>query len=59
MQPLQPLQPLNYATFTTFTILLKLTLLHGCCSRFLNWTNGTKSRNAPQIMMLTVKFGSL
>ena len=27
----------------------KLTLLHGCFSRFLNWTNGTKSRNAPHI----------
>ena len=26
--------------------LLKLTLLHGCFSRFLNCTNGTKSRNA-------------
>ena len=29
--------------------LLKLTLLHGCFSRFLNCTNGTKSRNAPHI----------
>ena len=27
----------------------KLTLLHGCFSRFLNCTNGTKSRNAPHI----------
>ena len=27
--------------------LLKLALLHGCFSRFLNYTNGTKSRNAP------------
>ena len=26
--------------------LLKLTLLHGCFLRFLNCTNGTKSRNA-------------
>ena len=26
--------------------LLKLTLLHGCFSRFLNCTNGTKSCNA-------------
>ena len=26
--------------------LLKLTLLHGCLSHFLNCTNGTKSRNA-------------
>ena len=29
--------------------LLKVTLLHGCFSRFLNCTNGTKSRNAAHI----------
>ena len=29
--------------------LLKLTLLHGCFSRFLNYANGTKLRNAPHI----------
>ena len=29
--------------------LLKLTLFYGCFSRFLNCTNGTKSRNAPHI----------
>ena len=29
--------------------LLKSALLHGCFSRFLNCTNGTKSRNAPHI----------
>ena len=29
--------------------LLKLTLFHGCFSRFLNCTNGTKSRNAPHL----------
>ena len=28
---------------------LKLTLLHGCFSSFLNCTNGTKSRNTPQL----------
>ena len=28
---------------------LKLTLLHGCFSYFLNCPNGTKSRNAPHI----------
>ena len=27
--------------------LLKLTLLHGCFSLFLNYTNDTKSRKAP------------
>ena len=26
-----------------------LALLHGCFSRFLNCTNGTKSRNAPHV----------
>ena len=29
--------------------LLKLTLLHGCFSRFLNSVNGTKWRNAPYL----------
>ena len=29
--------------------LLKLTLLHGCFLRFLNCTNGTKSRNASHL----------
>ena len=31
--------------------LLKLTLLHGCFSRFLNCTNGIKSGNASQISL--------
>ena len=30
-------------------LLLKVTLLYGCFSHFLYCTNGTKSRNAPQI----------
>ena len=34
----------------TFT-LLKLSLVDGCFSRFLNCSNGTKSRNAPQICL--------
>ena len=33
-------------------ILLKLTLLHGCFSRFSYCTNGTKSRNASHITIL-------
>ena len=33
-------------------ILLKLTLLHGCFSRFLNCTNGTKSCNAPHMLWI-------
>ena len=31
-------------------VLLLVTLLHGCFSRFLNCTNGTKPRNASHIM---------
>ena len=30
--------------------LLKVTLLHGCYSRFLNCTNGTKLRKASHIL---------
>ena len=40
---------LSLVKFTKITILLKLTLLHGCFSRFLNCTNGTKARNASHI----------
>ena len=32
--------------------LLKVTLRHGCFSRFLNCTNGNKSRNAPHISLV-------
>ena len=45
--------------------LLKVTLHHGCFSRFLNCTNGTKSRNASRMVFgniprkLFVKFGGL
>ena len=35
--------------------LLKVTLLHGCFSPFLNCTNGTKSRNA-LILLLLIHF---
>ena len=35
--------------FLKYATLLKLTLLHGCFSRFLNCTNATKSRNASHI----------
>ena len=33
------------------TLKLKVALLHGCFSCFLNCTNGTKSHNAPHIMI--------
>ena len=32
-------------------LLLKVTLLHGCFSRFLNCTNGTKLRKASDMMV--------
>ena len=36
--------------------LLKLTILHGCFSRFLNCTNSTKSCHAPHITIQNLKF---
>ena len=33
-------------------VLLNLTLLHGCFSRFLKCTNGTKSRKAPHLCFI-------
>ena len=46
--------PLRNVTFSKFAgfypaTLLKVALLHGCFSRFLNCTNGTKSRNTLHI----------
>ena len=38
-----------FCTQESSATLLKVTLLHGCFSGFLNCTSGTKSRNAPQI----------
>ena len=35
-------------------LVLKLTLLHGCFSRFLNCTNRTKSRSAPHMVSSSV-----
>ena len=34
----------------------KVTLLHGCFSRFLNCTNGTKSRNVSHLELSLCKF---
>ena len=34
--------------------LLKVPLLHGCFSRFLNCTNGTKSRNVSHLLILSL-----
>ena len=41
--------PWKSVNFSKESTLLKLTLLHGCFSRFLNGTNGTKLRNASHI----------
>ena len=35
-------------------VLLLVKLLHGCFSRFLNSTNGIKSRNAPHIAVISI-----
>ena len=42
--------PWRSVTFKPAT-LLKVTLLHWCFLRFLNCTNGTKSRNATHIVL--------
>ena len=42
--------PLEECYFWYSCRLLKVTLHHGCFSRFLNCTNGTKSRNASHMM---------
>ena len=42
--------PWRSVTFSQPATLLKVTLLHGCFSRFLNCAHGTKSRNAPQLL---------
>ena len=39
--------------------LLKVTHLHGCISRFLNCTNGTKSRNASHMLWWLVQIWKL
>ena len=36
--------------------LLKVTLLHGCFSRFVNCTNCTKSRNVSHMLLSTIIF---
>ena len=38
-------------SFSKVATLLKLTLLYGCLSRFLNCINGTKSHNASHITL--------
>ena len=48
-------KPLGFLTFSggiemkKSATLLKVTLLHGCFSRFLNWTHGTKSRKTSHV----------
>ena len=47
-----PWRSVNFSKVAGFehATLLKLTLLRGCFPRFLNCTNGTKSRNAPHMI---------
>ena len=42
--------PWRRVTFSKVETLLKVTLLHGCFSRFSNCANGTKSRKASHII---------
>ena len=42
----QPWRIVTFSNFTKSVTLLKVTLLHGCFSRFLNCTKDTKSRKA-------------
>ena len=50
-----PWRSVNFSKVAGFkpATLLKLTLLSGCFSRFLNCTNGAKSCNAPQLTSLS------
>ena len=48
-----PWKSVNFSKVAGFATLLKLTLLHGYFSRFLNCTNGAKSRNAPHFKFMT------
>ena len=52
-----PWRNVNFSKVTGLqpATLLKLTLLHGWFSRFLNSANGTKSRNVPQLSALSVR----
>ena len=42
--------PWRSVNFSKVAALLRLTLFHGCFSRYLNSSNGTKSCNASQIV---------
>ena len=44
--------PLRSVNFSKVATLIKLALLDVCFSRFLNCTNGTKSRNASHMLIL-------
>ena len=49
-----PWRSVNFNKVAGFS--LKLTLLYGCLSRFLSYTNGTKSRNAPYFFKTGMDF---
>ena len=51
-----PWRNINFSKVAGFkpATLLELTLLHGYFSRFLNFTNGTKSRNSSHILFYTM-----
>ena len=47
-----PWMNVNFSSRLKLATLLKVTLLHGCFSRYLNCTNGTKSRKASHIFKM-------
>ena len=47
--------PWRKVTFSEVATLLKVTLLHGFFSRFLNSTNGTKSAKAPYFCKTSIR----
>ena len=48
-----PYRSVTFSKVAGFSLQLKVTLLHGFFSRFLNCKNGTKSRNVPPICQST------
>ena len=54
-----PWRSVNFSTVAGLksATLLNLTLLHGCFSRFLNCTNGTKLRNASHLFNQSLQNG--
>ena len=57
----RPWSSITFGKVACFSVRLKVTLLHGCFSRFLNCTNGTKSHKVSHIreIMILVNYVEL